>query len=406
MENIVRLSRELLQIHNRKYIRYLLKKNRFSTRLSIVLGQRGVGKTTAMVQHLLALADGDPDSEEILYVQTDHVLVQDKSLYAIAEEFERYGGKVVCFDEIHKYPGWSRELKSIHDTFPGLTVLASGSSALEIHKGSHDLSRRAVVHTMWGLSFREFLEMSLGCELPVLSLEELLNNHVRISREVIGLLGEAKLLGWFRKYLTHGYFPFYFETRDNKLFLKVLEQTVRTTVESDLMAVHPRLTGTSAHKILKLLRIIGSSVPFVPDLTRLRPLVEVGDQRTLKTYLKYLEDAGLLVGLSASGRGLAGLKKTGKIFLTSPNMQVAIAPEVNPGTARETFFISMLRPDHELRVPVRGDFLVDENYLFEVGGSGKGFGQIKNASNSYLALDGMEMGFDRKVPLWLFGFLY
>ena len=406
MEDIIRLSRNLLRIHNRNYLRYFLKKNSFQSRLSIVLGQRGVGKTTAMVQYLLQQTDGDPDNETILYVQADHVLVQDRSLYAIAEEFENHGGKVICFDEIHKFPDWSRELKSIHDTFPGLKVVASGSSALEIHKGSHDLSRRGVVHTMWGLSFREFLELSLNCDLPSFSFNEIVTDHVSAAREVVSLLGEARVLALFGRYLAHGYFPFFFETEDESLFLKVLEQTVHSTVESDLMAVHPRLTGASARKIIKLLRIIGRSVPFVPDLSNLGRLVEVGDQRTLKAYLKYLEDGGLLVGLSASGRGLAELEKPGKIFLSSPNLLRAVATEANPGTTRETFFMSMLRPEHTLRVPAKGDFLVDDRYLFEIGGKGKGFGQIKDHPDGYLALDGMEIGIGRKVPLWLFGFLY
>ncbi|HKK34426.1 MAG TPA: AAA family ATPase [Desulfomicrobiaceae bacterium] len=406
MEDIIRLSRDLLRVHNRDYLRYFLEKSKFQSRLSIVLGQRGVGKTTAMVQYLLQQGGSNPDDDFILYVQADHILIQDRSLYAIAEEFESHGGRVICFDEIHKFSDWSRELKSIHDTFPGLKVIASGSSAMEIHKGSHDLSRRAVVHTMWGLSFREFLELSLGCDLPAFSLEEILADHVAAARKIVSLLGEARVLAWFGKYLSHGYFPFFFETEDEILFLKVLEQTVHSTVESDLLAVHPRLTGVSARKIIKLLRIIGASVPFVPDLTNLGRLVDVADQRTLKTYLKYLEDGGLLVGLSASGRGLAELEKPGKMFLSSPNMLRAVAAEVNPGTARETFFMSMLRPGHTLRAPARGDFLVDDRYLFEVGGKGKGFGQIKDHPDGYLALDGMEIGFGRKVPLWLFGFLY
>lgn len=230
------------------------------------------------------------------------------------------------------------ELKSIADTFADLNVLASGSSALEIYKGSHDLSRRALQLRMWGMSFREYIEISQGVALAVYSLEDILKDHVRISHEIAAKLQEKKVLALFKAYLKHGYYPFYFEDQNEAVFFQLLNQNLHTTVESDLIAVQPALTGNSIKKIARLLRVISASVPFSPDLNKLAALTDVGDQRTLKTYLKYLEDSGLILGLSRSGKNLRGLARPEKIFLNNPNLIYAFAPGAEIGTIRETFF--------------------------------------------------------------------
>jgi predicted AAA+ superfamily ATPase len=391
---------------NRRYRRYFLSAHNLDHRLCIILGQRGIGKTTAMVQHLLDAADQDPLSDAILYVQADHFLIQDRSLYDIAERFVNLGGRVIGFDEIHKYPRWSLELKSITDTFAGLKVLASGSSALEITKGSHDLSRRALQMRMWGMSLREYGELALGLALPAYPLERVLEDHVRIAHEIVDKLAGRKILKLFNAYLRHGYYPFYFEDRDETVFFQLLNQNLHTILESDLLAVQPALTGNSIKKISALLRILSASVPFMPDLKKLTELTEVGDQRTLKTYLKYLEECGLINGLGQTGKGLRGLEKPEKLFLNNPNLVQALTPGADKGTIRETFFMSALNSTHALKAPRRGDFTVDDTYCFEVGGKNKDFSQIKDVANSYLALDDIETGFGNKIPLWLFGFLY
>jgi uncharacterized protein len=406
MEDLFRLSQTQLAVFNRPYKRYFLQEQNLARPLGIILGQRGVGKTTAMVQHLLKVAGEDPLSEGILYIQADHFLIGERSLYEIAEQFFNHGGNSICFDEIHKYPDWSRELKSIADTFRGLNVLASGSSALEIHKGSHDLSRRAVQMRMWGLSFREYLEMSLGIALSRYSLENILRDHVRIAHHVADALQGKKILALFKAYLKHGYYPFYFEEKNEALFYQLLNQNIHATIESDLIAVQPALSGNSIKKIAKLLRVISASVPFFPDLKKLTELTDVADQRTLKTYLKYLEDSGLIMGLSRTGKGLHALEKPEKIFLNNPNLIYAFSPGAGIGTVRETFFLNTLSTGHSIKAPERGDFLVDDKCFFEIGGKNKGFSQIKDLKNSFLALDDMEKGFGRKIPLWLFGFLY
>lgn len=406
MDDLYRLSQTQLTIFNRTYKRYFLREHDLSHRLCIILGQRGIGKTTAMVQHLLEVAGQDKLSDTILYVQSDHFLMRDRNLYEIAEQFVQLGGKTICFDEIHKYPAWSMELKSITDTFPMLNVLASGSSALEIYKGSHDLSRRALQMRMWSMSFREFVEMSLGVTLPIYSLDSIMSEHDRVTHEVTDSLQEKKILALFKAYLRHGYYPFFFETQDEAVFRQLLNQNLHATLESDLIAAQPALTGNSVKKITKLLRIISTCVPFTPDLTKLTALTDVGDQRTLKTYLKYLEDCGLILGLSRSGRGLRELEKPDKIYLHNPNMIYAFASDPNIGAIRETFFLNMIGTRHKVNAPRQGDFLVDKTYLFEIGGRNKNFSQIKDIPNSFLAVDDIEKGFGKTIPLWLFGFLY
>ena len=406
MEEIYQLSQTQLKLFNRPYKRYLLQEPGLFKRFCVILGPRGVGKTTAMIQHLLDLATGDLFSPNILYVQADHFLIRDRNLYEIAEHFDNFGGNAVCFDEIHKYPDWSLELKSIADTFPKLKILASGSSALEITRASHDVSRRALHINMWGMSFREYLELYLGITLPAYNLEAILKDHVPMANDIVDRLGEAKILAHFKSYLKHGYYPFYYDDQDEAVFFRILNQNLHTTLESDLLAVHPSLTGNSIKKINKLIRVISSSVPFSPDLRKLSELTDISDQRTLKTYLKYLEDAGLIIGLCRTPRGLRSMEKPEKIFLNNPNLMYAFTDNTDIGSVRETFFMNSLGARHAVTFPEKGDFLVDDAFLFEVGGKNKDFKGIKDIPNSYLVLDDMEKGFGRKIPLWLFGFLY
>jgi len=214
------------------------------------------------------------------------------------------------------------------------------------------------------------------------------------------------VLALFKAYLRHGYYPFFFEEQNESLFYHLLNQNLHAVIEGDLLAVQPALSGNSIKKIAGLLRIIAASVPFVPDLKKLAELTEVGDLRTLKTYMKYLEDCGLILGLTRTGKGLRALEKPEKIFLNNPNLMVAFTANAAAGTIRETFFLNMLSTRHILKASQQGDFLVDDRYLFEVGGKNKDFSQIKDIQDSFLTLDDMEKGFGRKVPLWLFGFLY
>ncbi|OGW44195.1 MAG: hypothetical protein A2Y66_04900 [Nitrospirae bacterium RBG_13_41_22] len=410
LEKLFSLSQNFIRINNRGYVRYFLRTYPLKNRFSIVVGQRGVGKTTAIIQHILSSYKNDIFTNSALYIQADHFLVGGHSLYEIAEQFYTLGGEMICFDEIHKYPNWSTELKSIYDTFPKLTIVASGSSALEIYKGSRDLSRRAVVYKMFGMSFREFIEIELGINLKSAGLENIINSHQRIADSITTAVEKKgkKILALFKSYLECGYYPYFREYKNRELFYLTLEQNIHTTLESDLIAIYPSLSGNSIKKIKKLLMIIASSVPFAPDLKKLKTTLDVGDERTLKTYLKYLEDAGIIQTVSKGGRGLRELEKPEKIYLNNPNLIHAISSRmpVEIGNLRETFFLNIVETSHKVSSPVQGDFLVDDKYTFEIGGKNKDFSQIKDIKNSFLGVDNTEIGVKNKIPLWLFGFLY
>lgn len=410
MQELLELSAQLLQQQNRKYIRYFLKTNDLAHRFSIISGQRGIGKSTVMVQHLLSRASGDPYADDILYLPADHFAVRTYTLYEIAEWFNKRGGRLIAFDEIHRYPDWSMELKSMYDTFPKLTILASGSSALEIHKGSHDLSRRALVYRMHGLSFREFVELRTGLSFEVAPLASVLEDHRRQAGSIVKRLDEGghKVLKLFADYLVRGFYPYFVDMADLQLFQTTLEQQVHTTIDSDLLAIYPSLGGGSIRKIKQLLAVIAATVPFTPDLNALKQAVEVADTRTLKTYLKYLEDAGIIAQYHKAGRPFDAMRKPEKIYLNNTNQLYTLSPTRagNIGTVRETFFAQTLSFLHAVTVAKEGDFTVDGKIVVEVGGKNKKRKQIRGVPEAYIAADDMEVGADRTIPLWLFGWEY
>lgn len=403
------LSQSFIRIKLEPYRRYFIRQTPMKHRFSIILGERGIGKTTTLIQNLLDFVDGDLVSDKILYIQADHFLVRKTSLYEITETFVRLGGKAIAFDEIHKYPNWSMELKSIFDTFPDLRILASGSSALEIHKGSHDLSRRAIVYHMFGLSFHEFIELKYGLQLPVYSLESILSEHAKISIDILKQLESKnlKILRLFSEYLEYGYYPYFLSFESIDEFKITVEQNLHTTLESDLVAIYPHLTGSSIKKIKQLVVYLTQAVPFTPNWQSIRKITEIGDDRTLKTYFKYLEDASIIALLESGSEKMKRLEEPEKIFLSNTNQIYAFcSSHPNVGTLRETFFLSSLRPVHTIATARSTDFLVDQKYYFEVGGKNKTSEQIKSLDNSYLAVDDIEQGSKTRIPLWLFGFLY
>lgn len=301
------------------------------------------------------------------------------------------------------------ELKSMADTFPELKIIASGSSALEIVRGSHDLSRRALVLQMRGLSFREYLGMVHGLEFGRLALSDLTDSHGRTAELIVRELeqGGHKVLSLFNDYLARGYYPYFLEYPDTAQFQLTLTQQVQATLEVDLPAIHPALGGASIRKIRKLLAVVAGLVPFTPDMKALKGMLEIGDERTLKGYLGFLEEAGILLTVSKSDKGLRAMEKPERIYLNNPNLYHALSGNsaADRGAIRETFFLNTLQADHTVRVAPKGDFLVDGSLTFEIGGKGKDGGQIKGVENAWLALDNIEVGVGRRIPLWMFGFI-
>lgn len=408
-EKLLEVSQQFLKIKNSSYERYFIKTQKLSHRMSIIVGQRGVGKTTTLVQLLLKKVKGDRFDSKILYIQADHFVLSGLTLYEIAEHFYMLGGKWLAIDEIHKYPEWSKELKSIYDSFPELELFISGSSALEIYKGTHDLSRRSILYSMQGLSFREFLELSHGLQLNSYSLEEIKQNHQKIADTILTSIHKHKLriIPEFHQYLAFGYYPFFFEIKDTDAYRIVLEQNFHMTIESDLAAIYPHLAGNSEKKIKQLLGFIANAVPFIPNWSKIMNILDIGDIRTLKSYFSHLESACLINSISKASNKLQKLESSDKVYLENTNQLFAISSK-NPekGTVRETFFLNALSLNHNIELPANGDFLVDSKAIFEIGGKNKNFSQIKSNPNSFLALDDIEIGISNKIPLWLFGFLY
>lgn len=408
METLLGVSAHYIESLNRKYVRDFLKEDPFRTHLTILLGQRGVGKTTVIVQYIASKFRSKAKKRKALYLPADHMELGGRSLYEIAKEFNSMGGELICFDEIHKYDNWSQELKSICDTFPNLKVIASGSSALEVHKGSHDLSRRAIVRYMPGLSFREYLSLKVDIKFKAYEFKEIVGESDKlcdyVNKKISG--DGKKVLDLFGEYLRKGYYPYFIDYSNDDDFYAAVEQTVYSTLEGDIPSVHPNITGGSIKKMRKLLSIIARQVPFQPSLNKLTSALEVQNIKTLKKYIKYLEDAGLINTLSKSGKRLATLGKPDKIYLNNTNQSYALGQSgTDIGTVRETFFLNAVSRELEVTYPTVGDFNV-EGIIFEVGGRSKTFDQISHLKNAYLAIDGIEEGWENVIPLWLFGFLY
>lgn len=402
------LSRQFLELHYQTYERTLFQ-NIMDTRLNLIVGQRGVGKTTFLIQKLLKKSNFDTLSAEILYVPTDHFLIGKTSLYEIAEMFYQMNGKFIVFDEIHQYPDWSKELKSIFDTFPKLFILASGSSALKIRQGSHDLSRRAITHHMPGYSFREYLELQYQLQFDSLEIKTILTDHVKAVHHILEQLEsrQLKILQLFNAYLETGYYPYAHQFEDKRLYYRTLEQNLHLTLDADLPSIYPSLTGYSIRKIKQLMSFIAREVPFTANLNKLKSMLEIGDERTLKTYLSYLHDSSLIRLCMKSSKKIQKIESPEKIYLDNPNQMIALsAATPNTGTLRELFFLSMLSFQHEISIPQQGDFMIDDQWLFEIGGRKKEWRQIQDQENAYLVCDDIEYGVDLKIPLWLFGFIY
>lgn len=408
LEQLYQISRIYLQANDFSYHRASFQSASFlSHRLSILAGPRGVGKTTLIVQKLLSSVDNHLLSPAILYVPSDHLLIAQTSLYEIAEKFVQYGGKWIAFDEIHKYKNWSQELKSIYETFPQLTLFVSGSSLIELHRGSHDLTRRAIIYHLDGLSFREYLGLRYDVQFESMVWETLLQQHETFSYEIIQSLAqkELNLLPLFKEYLIYGYYPYFLELKDPETYHLTLEQNMIATIETDIPAVYPTLTGQSLRKIKQILTFLSTNVPFKPNYKQLQTTADITDLRTLKTYLKYLEDAHLIRQVGAAGSKFQAIEHAEKLYLHNPNQYYALSNTPNIGTIRELFFLCSVNQKNVLTIPKTGDFLVNKTTLFEIGGRKKDYTQIKDQPSAYLACDDLEVGVGHRIPLWLFGFL-
>lgn len=366
-------------------------------RLIGIKGSRGIGKTTLLLQYIkeqFALSD------KVIYVSLDNFYFANNRLVDFADEFVSKGGEYLFIDEVHKYNNWAVELKNIYDFHPKLKVAFTGSSLLEILNSRADLSRRALVYSMQGLSFREFLQLRHGIKINKITLEQILQNHIEIALKI----GEqVKPLKYFDEYLKTGYFPFFNGNED--IYFKQLQEIVNMILEIELPLL--RQTDISiVKKIRQLLYILSLSVPFKPNVTTLANKIQI-TRKTLLTYFNYMSDSELLNAIYKDSSGISLLQKPEKLFFENTNFMFAISGKIpNKGSLRETFFLNQLAQSHKVLYPAKGDFLVDNKYLFEIGGKNKTTKQLEQIENAYIAADDIEFGFGNKIPLWLFGFLY
>ena len=381
---------------NLRFKRYLYSKINWSVRMIGIKGARGVGKTTMLLQHILENYD---DIDQTLYASLDDLWFSSHSLMDLVDWADRHGIKRLYLDEVHRYEHWSETLKNIYDNYPDMGIIYTNSSLLIMDNANVDLSRRQTVYTLYGLSFREFLDFENGLHLEPIRLEEILENHVSIAMKVLKII---KVTPLFEAYLEHGYYPFYRESGED--FPLRLRETVSVVLESDLPAVE-NVSFETILKVRKLLAIISEKVPFEPNMSELWKQLSTNNNLGLKM-LYALDKAQLLNLLTHKVKNYKYLFKPDKIFMGNTNLMHVLCPAVDKGNERETFFLSQLQVDHDVKYPQKGDFLIDGKYLFEVGGKSKAFDQIADIPYSYLAIDDTEVGHGNRIPLWMFGLLY
>jgi hypothetical protein len=377
------------------YQRFLFRQIDFSQRLIGIMGARGAGKTTLLLQYLKSVTR----ETKVLYVIADHPLVGQHGLFTIADEFQKIGGELLIIDEIHKCQHFERDLKLIFDSFFNLKVIFTGSSATAIDNAKADLSRRAMLYPLPVLSFREFLELETGETFEAVTLDALLQQHPQLALETVSRI---KPLAYLPAYLEHGAYPFYREAGSTYL-LRLLNAAMQV-IETDIPALHP-IDYDKVNALKKLMVMLCQSEPYDINVSKLCGAVEL-NQKTLYKYLGLLQAGGLLRLLGAKSSGVSIISKPEKLYLDNTNLFAVFCNQPKAGTLRETFFASMLSYQHTLNYPKSGDFLVDGQYVFEVGGKSKTKKQIKDETAAWVVADGLEIGVEGKIPLWLFGFLY
>lgn len=376
----------------------------WNERLICLKGARGVGKTTLLRQRMKeAYGAGN---REALFVSLDSFWFETHSLVDVADWHWKHGGKVLFVDEVHHRESWPVLLKTIYDSYSSLKIVYSGSSLLRLDRDGADLSRRQMTYELPGLSFREYLQLEGILDFPALSLETVLADHVRSAGD---LTRDLRILEPFERYLKHGYYPFYRDSVGDRLqeanYYVKLRQVVGQVLEVDYPKIE-EVTVATIRKARKMLMILAESVPQTPRMSRLYQELETDRIQGLKI-LQSLERAGLMGLVSDESAALKNLSRPDKIYLNNTNLMWALSGRVDVGCLRETFFLNQLRAaGHVVTYPKAGDFCVNGVQLFEVGGPGKTFDQIKDLPNSYVVNDGVEKTRGNKIPLWLFGFLY
>jgi len=396
MNALFEFQENLLRALRNKFRRYLNDQISWEQRMIGIKGPRGAGKTTLMLQRLKYDLESESNA---LYVTADHPWFYTHTLFDTANDLFMHGGKILFIDEVHKYPGWSVELKNIYDGLPEMKIVFSASSALDIYKGEADLSRRVVSYSLSGLSFREFILLTEELRFDPVKIDDIKKNHLSLCRIITD---GFRPLPAFRKYLETGYLPFIIEGENT--YLMKLNQIINAVVDTDLGYIGSYNSGTAV-KVKKLLGVIAESVPFKPNIAALARKLDLS-RDSVYQYIYQLEEACLLNTLSAQGKGVSTLQKPGKIYLENTNLAFALKENPDKGNIRETFILNqLLNSGFKVSSPPEGDFIID-GLTVEVGGKSKNASQVMHLDDYLIAADDIETGAGNKVPLWLFGFLY
>ena len=379
-----------------RFKRYLYDQINWSARIISIKGARGVGKTTMLLQHIL---ENYEDIDKTLYASLDDLWFSTHSLIDLVDWADQHGVQRLYLDEVHKYARWKGTLKNIYDSYPDMSIVYTSSSLLIMDNATVDLSRRQTAYTLYGMSFREFLAFENILHYPAIALEDLLQNHVRHAMQIVR---NVKMASYFEAYLEHGYYPFYREVGED--FASRLREIVSVVIDSDLPAVE-NMTFETLQKVKKLVMIISERVPFEPKMSELWTQLVTNNELGLRM-LYALDKAQIFALLTSKVKNYKFLYKPDKIFLGNTNLMHVLCPLVNKGNERETLFCCQLQVNNDVKHPLKGDFLVNDKYLFEVGGRKKSFEQIADVPNSFLAVDDTEVGHGNRIPLWLCGFTY
>ncbi len=389
----------LLNQVNDTFYRSLFNSLPWDQRMIAIKGIRGVGKTTMLLQFLKYQLHS---RKEALYATLDHPWFYTNTLFDLADNFYTMGGRHLLLDEIHKYPNWSRELKLIYDGYPDLNVVFTASSALEIYRGESDLSRRVNTYELPGMSFREYLKLENFLDFPEIDIQTILKNHHELAQKISSTIKPVPL---FKDYLQQGYLPFS-TVESTETYLPKVQAIINNVLEFDLSFIEGYSTSSQV-KIKKLLGTIAESSPFEPNISSLARKMNMG-RDTVNNFIQHLNKGRIINLIQRKSKGVAALQKPDKIYLENTNFSYALKERPDHGTLRETFLLGQLRNiNHSVTLPEKGDFFIEEeDLLLEVGGKSKTIDQIRNQSNAYIVADDIEVGINKRIPLWLFGFLY
>ena len=395
MESFFKTHQYLVEHVNTPIRRQLMKQINWNDRLIGIKGTRGVGKTTFLLQ--FAKDHFHPGSKECLYINLNHFYFAVKSLKDFANEFRMKGGKVLLIDQVFKYPDWSKELRYCYDQYPDLQIVFSGSSVMRLKEENPDISDRVVSYNLRGFSFREFINLSAGTDFQPFPLEELLSNHPAVAKKICE---QIKPLAYFDDYLHHGFYPFFLEKRN---FSENLLKTMNMMLEVDVLSIK-QIEQSYLPKLRKLLYLLAISIPGTPNISQLSNDIETS-RATVMNYIKCLKDARLINMLYPVDEEFP--TKPAMLYLQNPNLMYAVRPaHVDRQSLYETFFYNQVHKDYKVNMAQNdgAQFLIDNKYNFSIEENNSFNG--KYFEENYYAVDGVEIGDGKQIPLWLFGFLY